>query len=207
MLASVSNSLDSWLAVFLRRKANAVRSSIWIDAILDSDGSWYVRYITYLTRVSHSNRYHFKAEKLTGRLTSNTRPSSTQDPQQHFLVRRPRTSHVQDKHEEPPELGATRPSKHGGLPTVTSTSLRQKIAFWQATSIKCTTLSLLVYWTFAVLPQLVLTAQDLYASYVAFSGLWALSFSLSLLRCLSLSLSLSLPVFHKMAERESRDHR
>lgn len=59
MLASLSNSLDSWLAVFLRRKANAVRSSTWIDAILDSDGSWHVRYITYLTRVSQSNRYHF----------------------------------------------------------------------------------------------------------------------------------------------------
>lgn len=134
------------------------------------------------------------AEKLTGRLTSNTRPSSSQDPQQHFLVKRPRTSYVQDKHEEPPELGATRPKKHGGLPTVRSTLLRQKMAFWKAKPIKCT-LSLLVYWTFAVLPQLVLTAQDLYASYVAFSGLRAFSLFLSLSFFLSPSPTLSLALW------------
>lgn len=43
MLASLSNSLDSWL-VFSRRKTNAVRSFIWGDTILDPDGSWHVRY-------------------------------------------------------------------------------------------------------------------------------------------------------------------
>lgn len=43
MLASLSNSLDSWLAVFSRRKANAVHSSICNDTILDPDGSWHVR--------------------------------------------------------------------------------------------------------------------------------------------------------------------
>ena len=56
MLTSLSNSLDSWLAVFSHRKANAVRSSIFNGPILDPDGSWEVRYITYLTWVSDSKR-------------------------------------------------------------------------------------------------------------------------------------------------------
>lgn len=61
------------------------------------------------------------ARKLTGRLTSNTRPSSSQDPQQHFLVKRPRTSRVRDPHGPAPEPGAPRPGRHGGLLTVTGT--------------------------------------------------------------------------------------
>lgn len=43
MLASLSNG---WGAVFSRRKARAVRSSIYNDIISDPGGSWHVRYRT-----------------------------------------------------------------------------------------------------------------------------------------------------------------
>lgn len=55
------------------------------------------------------------ARKLTGWLTSNTRPPGSEEPQQHFLVNPARTLCGPGKHTEVLQPGAARPSEHAGL--------------------------------------------------------------------------------------------
>lgn len=57
------------------------------------------------------------ARKLTGWLTSNTRPPGSKEPQQHFFVNPARTLCGLGKHTEVLQPGAVRPGKNASTAT------------------------------------------------------------------------------------------